>query len=496
MATDTRLYVRVGKNVQRWKSVLMALLVIISALSSLAANKTQTHARGVATMVKDINLGGASEASSFVTLGSVLFFIADDGIHGRELWRSDGTEAGTTMVADIQPGSENTFISRADFLTSFNGKLVFAADDGIHGRELWITDGTTNGTTLVKDIVPGAETSYINQLVVAGNVLFFVAEDGIHGAELWKSDGTAAGTILVKDITLNDNGHFYAPSGLANVNGTLFFSGNFGTIAGQLWKSNGTEVGTTLVKQIHSYAPSHLGQYTVANGIIFFTARDAEHGQELWKTDGTPNGTMIVKDINPISSGPFPGDPHSSWPTGLISYQGLLYFFADSNGSYAALWQSDGTSAGTVLVKDISAGNNSYPSSPVISNDQLFFSDDTASLGREPWISDGTTNGTMLLKDINPGSTGSFFELASIFGTIFLSPDDGVHGNELWISDGTEAGTVLLQDIAPGPLASYPSNFVYVNGMVLFTADDGVNGRELWSIPLDLNKVYIPLIQR
>ena len=81
-----------------------------------------------------------------------------------------------------------------------DGTLFFAADDGSHGRELWKSDGTEEGTVLVEDINPGTAHAGPRWLTNVNGTLFFTAVDGSHGRELWKSDGTEAGTVLVKDI--------------------------------------------------------------------------------------------------------------------------------------------------------------------------------------------------------------------------------------------------------------------------------------------------------
>src|SRR5262249_30175752 len=159
-------------------------------------------------------------------VNGTLFFTADDsGATGRELWKSDGTAAGTVLVKDIRPGGSH---STPQFLTNVNGTLFFAANDGTNGVELWKSDGTANGTTLVRDInLTAGASSYPNSLANVNGTLFFAASNGTgflvgKGNELWRSDGTSAGTTMVKDINANSGGDSN-PQYLTNVNGTLFF---------------------------------------------------------------------------------------------------------------------------------------------------------------------------------------------------------------------------------------------------------------------------------
>jgi ELWxxDGT repeat protein len=170
------------------------------------------------------------DENEFVNVAGTLFFNANDGTHGTELWKSDGTDDGTVMVKDIVPGSGDPNLSS---LTNANGTLFFMANDNTHGYELWKSDGTDGGTVMVKDINPGSSGSYPQHFGVVNGTPFFYATDGTHGGELWTSDGTDAGTVMVADI--NPGGGSSDPNNLADVNGTLFFEADDGAHGQELW---------------------------------------------------------------------------------------------------------------------------------------------------------------------------------------------------------------------------------------------------------------------
>ncbi len=290
MITKVRLYSKIG----------VILVTLAGAMLSLQA----AQAAEVVFLVKDIFPGSDSSFSDdsfFTNVNGTLFFVANDGTTGRELWKSNGTAAGTILVKDIFPGVGG---SSPSFLTNVNGTLFFMANDGTTGWELWKSNGTALGTTLVKDINPGGDSSILfpsfGVLTNVNGTLFFVANDGTTGGELWKSDGTTIGTTLVKDIRPGSSVNDPWPGGLTNVNGTLFFVANDGTTGGELWKSDGTTIGTTLVKDIRPvFASSELRWLTNVNGTLFFVANDGTTGPELWKSDGTTIGTTLFKDIIP-----------------------------------------------------------------------------------------------------------------------------------------------------------------------------------------------------
>jgi ELWxxDGT repeat protein len=374
-----------------------------------------------------------------------------------ELWVTDGTTAGTHLVKSIGAPS---FIP----MIEIGARVFFSANDGVDGSELWTSDGTSAGTVLLKDINSGPGDSGLLNLTDINGTLFFTANDGAHGAELWKSDGTAGGTVMVADI---NPGGASSPDFQTNVNGTLFFQADDGIHGVELWKSDGTTAGTVLVKDINpGVAGSSAQDFTSINGGALFIAFDLADGAELWRTDGTAAGTVMVRDINPGPANSFPGE--------LTNVNGTIFFQANDGTNGIELWKSDGTASGTAMVKNINPSGGSDPLGLTNVNGTLFFVADDGSHGQELWKSDGTAAGTVLVKDINPGASSSApQQLTNVDGMLFFTAVDGVHGDELWESDGTSAGTVMVKDIRSGPASSNPRWLTNVNGVLEFEAFDG-----------------------
>jgi ELWxxDGT repeat protein len=444
-----------------------------------------------AEMVCDIDTISpyGSEPRWIAGVNGTAFFVATTVSYGTELWKSDGTETGTVIVKDINPGSASGFNPYLDrTLVDVNGTLFFPADDGVHGVELWKSNGTEAGTVMVKDIYVGPNSSmlYSFWLINVNGTSFFTADDGSTGYEIWKSNGTEAGTVLVKDLWPGSGPGASPPSAVppVSMNGTLFFVGTDFVTGWEVWKSDGTAAGTSLIKDIYpefdlqGIWPAEL---TSINSALFFRMTDGINGEELWKSDGTPEGTVMVADINP--------DYLDSSPYSLTNVNGTLFFGARNQSVQAELWKSDGTTAGTVLVKDIWPGEGpSWPEQLANVGGTLFFNANDPTRGRELFRSDGTAAGTVLVQDINPGSAASGpMWLTSVNGTVFFTANDTTHGWELWKSVGTAVGTVMVHDICLGTGSSSPSSIALVNGALFFSADDGVHGSELWRLPLTRN---------
>lgn len=373
-----------------------------------------------ATVVKDIWPGGVGSEPKFLALyNNAIYFSAVDGMHGRELWKSDGTEAGTVMVKDIRPGSAG---SEPEWLAVSNGVLYFSANDGVNGGELWRSDGTEAGTVMVTDLTPNNNT-YPFQLTDVNGELFFAISNSnpvVANRGLWKSNGIAAGTVKVAGTYNNTVGSgFITPTDLTNVNGTLFFTGQWPSLpfSTTLWQSDGTEAGTVMVSTNTTRFPYGIQPaYPAAlNNEVYFAADiDTEGGGALWKSDGTEAGTMVVKDMDINST--------SGGVQHLTNINNTLYFSGFPGASAnAELWKSDGTAAGTMLVKDINPGSSGSNSSNFTDHAGMaYFVANTADYGSEIWVTDGTETGTVLVADLYP-EAGSTFPNVSIGGRVLIA---------------------------------------------------------------------------
>ena len=262
-----------------------------------------------------INMTKSGIASPASATGYV-FYNSDDGTHGQELWITDGSVAGTHMVKDIKltGGFGTPSHSYPSEFTPMNNKLYFSASSDAEGLELWVSDGTEIGTTIVKDINPSGGSS-ISNMININNMLYFSANNGTDGSELWKSDGTTAGTIMIKDINLTSINPFFGPAGFTLFKGLIYF-GAYDVIHGyELWVTDGTENGTNLVKNINNTGDGSAGgvlltPFLTKGDVFYFYADDGIHGKELWISDGTREGTQLAYDLNP---GPDDSNIYGGW---------------------------------------------------------------------------------------------------------------------------------------------------------------------------------------
>jgi ELWxxDGT repeat protein len=416
---------------------------------------TPTPGPPIAYRVHDINPGVfSSNPHRLVSVAGRVFFAADDGFTGNELWVSDGSAAGTHLVQDTRPGLEG---SDPLPIGSVGSTLFFRLVDKDlkNNGELWKSDGTSAGTVLVRAFHsdPSGGSALRGMFV-------FAAGDAVHGVELWRTDGSTEGTVLVRDISPGSRGSY--PVNFTPMNGLVYFQA-----LGGLWRTDGTTGGTVLVKDVGG---AGRGGAVAASGLLFFTTAKATNGEELWRSDGTEAGTTMVKAFG---AGPY--EP--------ANIGGTAFFFADG-GVGRELWKSDGTETGTVMVRDIMPGRgSSFPSELMAVDSTLFFVASDGVHGSELWKSDGTEAGTVMVRDIEAGPEGSYpFPLAGFDGALMFAVDDGVNGHALWRSDGTAEGTVMLSDVdLDASVSESRSGVCVASGRFFFPASDAAAGTELWA---------------
>ncbi|RKG81387.1 hypothetical protein D7W79_05380 [Corallococcus exercitus] len=461
-----------GEAEVKWGEASAAVDEVVDMAASGAPQPCGPSARPVG----DLRPGAEGSApETLVEVDGRVFYGADDGVTGSELWVTDGSSTDSRRVKDLRPGP---YGSTPRFLTRMGGRLFFVADDGVNGPELWRSDGTEAGTVLVADLRPGAQGSAPDGLKVVGARLYFTADDGVHGRELWSTDGTAKGTQLTQEFAPGPNSLFL--DDLTEWNGRLALVA-YGDDSVTLWVHE-ARTGASRVL-FRGPAWTVLFALTPAGSDRLFFLVDLGLGEaDLWVTRGPSLTTFSLVHV--------PGD----YPSELTPLGNSVYFMAGAEGFFGEpgdllhggeLWKSDGTLMGTRLVKDVRKGPlGSQPSGLTVMDGRLYFAADDGVHGREPWSTDGTAQGTVLVQDLEPGPAGSTpMAFAAADGWLFFSATTAGRGREGWYSNGAPGHVDPMRDIAPAGLHANPRGFVRAGGHVFFVATDPVQGEEPWALP-------------
>jgi ELWxxDGT repeat protein len=456
-----------------------------------------------AALVKPQSMWLRDPSHPQVALGNELWFVADDKVHGEELWRSDGTDAGTVLVTDLNPGAAGSEISK---LSVYGDSVWFEANDGVNSFQLWRASATL-APTRVTDLPLTSQSSMpvaaAGVLVASSGDVFLVASDGINPKALYRIPPGGSPEYLTSRADY-----------LAEAEtGTIFFFG--GADGNQLWKTDGTPGGTSRVKVMPPIDPGYL---TACGSLVYFQAA-LSYGWEMWRSDGTDAGTYLLEDINPRGSS-LSGYPNAGYPG--VPVPGTspcrILFLANDGTNQTQLWASEGTAASTWMVTHISTTTTGIESASLLAPDpasgHVYFNAKgyTYALWRtdgfsiEPllldavasellplgngismftengsglWRTDGTAGGTQLVNG-NLRDVVSFRRGAP--GVAFFYATDGVRGTGLWRTDGTASGTWMVSPAdGVGPYhPSHPSMLAVAGDTAYFSRNDGVHGSELW----------------
>jgi ELWxxDGT repeat protein len=427
----------------------------------------------VLTVLRDIAPGAfaGSNAGPFVVVGKRVFFGASNATFGRELWVTDGTEAGTELVADIYAGLVG---SAPGNITALDGqRVVFTATDVEGGGGLFVSDGTPAGTMKIRDRSNYFPTPRADAIVAAGEHVYYTTVGS--PAQLSRTDGTREGTVLLATFPTGD---LSAAQSLAPFNGSVLLSAAGLAVGEELWRSDGTPGGTVLVKDLVPGPDGGRPRFIAQVGArAFFAGKvgGACCNYELWVTDGTTDGTVLVADIWPGTDGSSPRD--------IVDLDGIAVFVAENGTNGAEVWRSDGTPEGTFMVADIAVGGPSSGASQLrIANGRVLFSADDGVSGRELWTTDGTLEGTRRVRDIAAGPTSSLpTGMVTSGANVYFTAYQPSTGIELWQSDGVEGGTRRLFELVPGPASADPNGLVEAGGRIYFMATPKDEQTSLWS---------------
>ncbi len=425
---------------------------------------------GGTLLLKDILPGAAgSEPNDGVVMNDIFYFTAKTTTEGRELWKTDGTAAGTGLVKDINPGPDNSNNPGAYAPVANGNYFLFAAKGTSDGIELWKSDGTNAGTIQLKDINPGPDSSNPGFFYNFNQLILFSATTNTQGSEYWRSDGTADGTFLLKDINPGTGSAnvfeieifpgtgIYIPfpimTGYHVFNNKAFFHATDGINSGNVYVTDGSAANTTLVKTIIAGPsfPSLFMQNAVnLPGKFMFSVTDADTRAELWQSDGTPAGTSLFKIFYLAPSDgsvPIILKDYAYGEGGFSEtlFQGNKFFFTGAAfpNEGCELWISDGSLPNTVMVKNIGPGNsNGIPDnfSYLYTKDLLYFAADNGAKGNELWRTDGTDAGTNMVKDIHLNSGDSDPAMMLINnGKVFFGANDGddLDHPDLYVLEGS-----------------------------------------------------------
>ena len=366
-----------------------------------------------------------NKPDSLAVIGGLTYFGGTTTRHGRELWVTDGTSSGTSLVKDIIVGNAGSGVRH---VTAMGGKVYFSANDGAHARELWVSDGTEAGTHIVKDIAPGGNSSNPNHLFAVGSKLIFTAFQPGIGWGMWATDGTDAGTILINDVeTANtDDEYSYNWGATYCVTGsTLYFNATNSAYGSALWKTDGTAIGSQVVKNL---APGGAGGTPIAmttmGGKLYYTSRD--DNSQLWVSDGTDVGT--VQYTNAFWNCDF-----------TTAINGQIYVRATNGSINNGMWSTNGNPSNLTLLSTTFNSAGFY----IERGGKAYMNPDAPSpYTYRPLVgSDGTTSGTGVIADVScniPYTVGN---------TLYFSSPINDANARLWKSDGTGPGTVKVTDL-------------------------------------------------
>lgn len=392
------------------------------------------------------------------------------------------------LIKSFTPGSYDTY---AFFIGNTQNGFVMNVLTSEYGNEPWVSDGTTKGTQLLKDIIPGNQGSLFIEFSYSNDtLLYFIAmnpdQSGVTLKDLWRTDGTPEGTFLIDSM-----GQFYPDM---SYDECVFYKGEFyysvtNSTSKTIYATDGSKNAPRVVASFKNQNYESRSNLAIFNNTLYFYAYTDKYGTELWSSDGTAAGTKMVADL-------YTGANSSKNNTGkLLAHKDKLFFVAQRNTTegfelfYIStidrgpwLFNDFTPTSGLSSNVDLAKGNDSFFFINVLGNDDGVYVSDghwmntrkfqntaepnaiymgyrayqinnkvlvcasTGNTGIELYKSDELLNNNGMLRDINPGGGSGLFWKSDIFTVnnkgYFLGTNS-LLGTDIWVTDGTEDSTIL-----------------------------------------------------
>lgn len=386
---------------------------------------------------------------------------------------TDGTTAGTMGISNLG-GSTNisAIIPAQDFVYVITSDITFSPTASTD--KIWKSDGTTAGTSLVYAFQPASGftnmglfysvASHYKNYSVDGNSIYFSAYDATNGKEIWKTDGTAAGTMMLKDVKAGTGSSQTA--GFCKIPSTTLFIAQSIGLESKLWKTDGTTAGTEQIPVAEPFYIVNQDMAKLGNKVIFF-AHNTVDGYEPYVSDGTAAGTFMLKNINPS------GNSLTTQAMGLhLKMTDKYCYFIANNGTTNALWRTDGTTDGTIeVMPSVTNGISDAGYSTTDAENLWFINYLNNNASQQLYKSNGTVEGSSLVH-----STLSYPQnLTTYKGAAWFQSKDiaALFNAEVWRSDGLSVNTGLALDIAGSSASSDPYAFFELNDKLYFFGKNG-----------------------
>lgn len=383
-------------------------------------------------------------------LGDKFFYMGKTNQTGFEPWACYKNGNGAYLIKDIKPGAasgmDQVNSNNSAGYRILNGNCYFFADDGINGMELWKTDGTANGTVMVKDIKTGAggySGQFTSESPLNGNIIFY-ANDGT-GFDLWKTDGTTEGTIKISNLKLAVIP--YIVSSITKKTFVVLNNKMFFFINQALQVLDGVTFTLSSLESNGSWTPVN-PLIPFQNQLYFF--RQTGNIVSLWRTDGTLNNTTLIK--NNLYTAVYNGNTYVPIRSAVNSNCMYIEMKLTTKGTYftSELWKSDGTDVGTELIMAF----NSQLNDMLCIKDKLYFSAFLDNLNNGIWVSDGSAVNTTLLYSFGLTTYTSFGGTAT-WSSSFNNLNDslifyknlGYGDKSVFLTNGTSNGTNKILDL-------------------------------------------------